>query len=128
MVQLAGHNMLKTKGVTLVAASAPMHFIEDTPTTVLVRQVLGAIAEFEKASLVAKLKAARERKVAAGGRGTGRWRYDEARPEVVALARELRSQGLSLREISAALAERGHVTGGGKPYVASAIQTMLTRS
>jgi hypothetical protein len=29
---------------------------------VLVRQVLGAIAQFEKASLIAKLKAARERK------------------------------------------------------------------
>ena len=31
----------------LVAASAPTHFIEDTPTAVLVRQVLGAVAEFE---------------------------------------------------------------------------------
>jgi DNA invertase Pin-like site-specific DNA recombinase len=33
---------------------------------VLVRQVLGAIAQFEKASLVAKLKAARDRKIAQG--------------------------------------------------------------
>jgi hypothetical protein len=41
--------------------------IEDTPTAVLVRQVLGAIAEFEKASLVvARLKAARDRKIAQG--------------------------------------------------------------
>ena len=48
MVQLAGHDMLKTKGISLVAASAPTHFIEDTPTAVLVRQVLGAVAEFEK--------------------------------------------------------------------------------
>jgi hypothetical protein len=31
MVQLAGHHMLKARGVTLIAASAPMHFIEDTP-------------------------------------------------------------------------------------------------
>ena len=93
----------------------------------LVRQVLGAIAQFEKASLVAKLRAARERKVAAGGRGSGRWRYDEARPEVVALARELHGQRLSLRKISAALAAQGHVTGGGKPYTASAVQTMLHR-
>jgi len=48
MVQLAGHDMLKAKGISLVAASAPTHFIEDTPTAILVRQVLGAIAEFEK--------------------------------------------------------------------------------
>jgi DNA invertase Pin-like site-specific DNA recombinase len=126
-VQLAGHAYLKGLGVELVPTTAPDFFIADTPTAVLVRQVLGAISQFEKASLVAKLRAARERKVAAGGRGTGRWRYDEARPEVVALARELQGQGLSLRKISAALAERGHVTGGGRPYAASALQTMLTR-
>ena len=51
MVQLAGHDMLKAKGISLVAASAPTHFIEDTPTAVLVRQVLGAVAEFEKTTL-----------------------------------------------------------------------------
>jgi hypothetical protein len=39
MVQLAGHDMLKARGVTLIAASVPMHFVEDTPTAVLVRQV-----------------------------------------------------------------------------------------
>ena len=48
--------------MTLIPASAPDHFTEDTPTAVLVRQVLGAIAQFDKASTVAKLKAARDRK------------------------------------------------------------------
>ena len=48
MVQLAGHDMLKAKGITLIAASAPTFFVEDTPTAVLVRQVLGAVAQFEK--------------------------------------------------------------------------------
>jgi hypothetical protein len=47
------------KGVTLVAASAPTHFVEDTPTAILVRQVFGVIAEFEKATTVVKLAAAR---------------------------------------------------------------------
>ena len=56
MVQLAGHDMLKAKGVTLIAASAPTFFVEDTPTAVLVRQVLGAVAQFEKATTVAKLR------------------------------------------------------------------------
>ena len=52
MVQLAGHDMLKAKGLTLIAASSPSHFTEDTPTAVLVRQVLGAIAEFDKTLLL----------------------------------------------------------------------------
>jgi DNA invertase Pin-like site-specific DNA recombinase len=126
-VQLAGHSYLKGLGVELVPTTAPDFFTEDTPTAVLVRQVLGAIAQFEKASLVAKLKAARERKVAAGGRGTGRWRYDEARPDMVALAKQLRTDGLSVRKIGAAFAERGYLTARGKPLAASAVQTMLTR-
>jgi DNA invertase Pin-like site-specific DNA recombinase len=67
-VQLAGHDMLKGLGIDLIPASAPDFFTEDTPTAVLVRQVLGAIAQFEKASLVAKLKAARDRKRARDGK------------------------------------------------------------
>jgi len=72
MVQLAGHDMLKAKGITLIAASAPTFFIEDTPTAVLVRQVLSAVAQFEKATTVAKLAAARKRKRATGVKVEGR--------------------------------------------------------
>jgi DNA invertase Pin-like site-specific DNA recombinase len=89
MVQLAGHDMLNARGVTLIAASAPTFFLEDTPTAVLVRQVLGAIAQFEKAALVAKLAAARKRKRVANGKCEGRKSLSETRPEVVALAKAL---------------------------------------
>ena len=92
MVQLAGHDMLKAKGITLIAASAPTFFLEDTPTAVLVRQVLGAIAQFEKAGLVAKLAAARKRKRVATGKCEGRKSLAETRPEVVALAKALAPQ------------------------------------
>jgi DNA invertase Pin-like site-specific DNA recombinase len=82
-VQLAGHDFLKGLGVTLVPASAPDFFIEDTPTAVLVRQVLGAIAQFEKASTVAKLRAARDRRRKANGKCEGRKSHAEAQPELV---------------------------------------------
>jgi hypothetical protein len=48
---LAGHDYLKVLGVELIPASAPDFFIEDTPTAVLVRQVLGAIAQFDDKKL-----------------------------------------------------------------------------
>ena len=67
-VQLTGHDFLKSLGIALIPATAPDFFTEDTPTAVLVRQVLGAIAQFEKTSLVAKLKAARDRKRLATGK------------------------------------------------------------
>src|SRR5215472_12803862 len=87
----------------------------DDPMKVAMRQIAGAFSQLEKARLVAKLKAARE----AQGKLGGRKGYAEAMPETVALAKQLHAEGLSYRKISAALAERGHVTGSGKPHVAS---------
>ena len=71
-VQLAGHYMLRARGIDLIPASSPTFFVEDTPTAVLVRQVLGAVAQFEKATTVAKLAAARRRKRQANGKCEGR--------------------------------------------------------
>lgn len=125
IVQLTGHDYLKALGVALIPASAPDYFIEETPTAVLVRQVLGAIAQFEKASLVAKLKAARDRKRERTGKKVGgRKNYAEMRPEVVALAREL-APGKSLRRLAADLAASGHVTPSGRSYSPMAVRSML---
>jgi DNA invertase Pin-like site-specific DNA recombinase len=104
--QLLGHDLLKARGIALIAASSPQHFLEDTPTAVLIRQVLGGVAEFEKTTLVAKLKAARDRKRKATGKCGGRKTHLERRPDVVILAKSLarkKSKGgqLSLRAISA---------------------------
>jgi DNA invertase Pin-like site-specific DNA recombinase len=46
----------------------------------MVRQILGAVSQFEKAMLVAKLKGARERKHAATGKCEGRKTYAERSP------------------------------------------------
>ena len=62
-----------------------------------------------------------------GLRYQGKRTLAEARPEVVALAKELHRQRMSLRKISAVLAKLGHVTGGGKPYTATNVRTMLHR-
>jgi DNA invertase Pin-like site-specific DNA recombinase len=87
-----------------------------------VRQVLGAIAQFEKASLVAKLKAARDRKIAAGIKCGGRKSYAERDPELVAAAKVLQEERprRSLRQISARLAEQGF-TNRGRPYAAMSV-------
>ena len=129
-VQLAGHDMLKGLGIAIIPASAPDFFTEDTPTAVLVRQVLGAIAQFEKASIVAKLAAARKRKREREGRCEGRKPLSETRPEVVALARKLRRRRpkggqLSLRDVSKELAARGFLNELGKPYAAKSVASMM---
>src|SRR4249920_618436 len=125
-VQLAGHDMLKSLGISIIPASAPEFFTEDTPTAVLVRQVLGAISQFEKASAVAKLAAARKRKREREGRCEGRKPLCETHPDVVALARKLRRRKpkrgqLSLREVSKLLAAQGFLNERGKPYAAKSV-------
>jgi DNA invertase Pin-like site-specific DNA recombinase len=72
MVQEVGHAKLRERGIDLIAADNPGSFIDDTPTAKLVRQVLGAISEFDKAMTVAKLRGARERKRREVGKCEGR--------------------------------------------------------
>ncbi|OKO69891.1 recombinase family protein [Bradyrhizobium sp. NAS96.2] len=132
-VQLAGHDYLQRLGVMLIPATSPDFFTEDTPTAILVRQVLGAIAQFDKATTVAKLRAARDRKRKETGKIEGRKSYAErdGGAELVALARELArppegfTRGPSLRKVASELAARGFTTPKGKPYSASAVASML---
>lgn len=131
VVQETGYRLLKDRGIELIAVDAPGGFLDDTPTAELVRQVMGAISQFEKASIVAKLRGARERKRVSTGKCEGRKSHGEARPEVVAMARKLRRKSpstgkrRSYREIAAQLAEQGHRNGNGNLFHASAIRSML---
>jgi DNA invertase Pin-like site-specific DNA recombinase len=55
IVQETGFRMLRDLGIELIAADSPGAFLDDSPTAQLIRQVLGAVAQFEKAMLVAKM-------------------------------------------------------------------------
>jgi Resolvase, N terminal domain len=78
MVQ--GYAMLKERGIELSAADSSQSFIDDTPTARLVRQLLGAIAEFDKGIMVAKLRGARGRKRARGVKVEERKSHGRAEP------------------------------------------------
>jgi DNA invertase Pin-like site-specific DNA recombinase len=123
MAQELGIGVLIKLGMRVLTATGDDLTNTDDPMKVAMRQIAGAFSQLEKARLVAKLKAARE----AQGKLGGRKGYAEAMPETVALAKQLHADGMSYRKISAALAAQGHVTGTGKPHVASAIQKMLGR-
>jgi DNA invertase Pin-like site-specific DNA recombinase len=129
-VQLAGHDHLRSLGITLIPASSPDFFIEDTPTAVLVRQVLGAIAQFEKATTVAKLKAARQRKKERTGKCEGRKSWAEVNPELVREAKRLRRRlpkggQRSLRDVAAELAKLGFFNERGVEFSAASVASML---
>jgi DNA invertase Pin-like site-specific DNA recombinase len=125
VAQELGLLMLIKRDVRVLTAAGDDMTDTSEPSRIMMRQIAGSFAQYEKARLVAKLKAARDRKKALTGKCGGRKPLAEARPEVAALAREMHQQRLSLRKISAALAAQGHLTGGGRPYSANAVQGML---
>ena len=125
IVQEVGYEMLKERGVELIAADSPSAFLDDGPTAVLIRQVLGAVSQFEKAMLVSKLRGARERKRATGVKVEGRKSLAEKRPQATALARQLHSEHYSLREIATELAADGHLNSKGAPFSAQSVSNMI---
>ncbi len=79
MVQEVGFAMLRDLDVTLIAADSPSSFLDEGPTSKLIRQILGAVSEFDKAMIVAKLKGARDRLRRTQGKCEGRKAYARAR-------------------------------------------------
>jgi DNA invertase Pin-like site-specific DNA recombinase len=124
-IQIAGHDLLKKLGVALVPTTCPDFFTEESPTATMVRNILGAVAQFEKANLVMRLKKARDAKARKEGFCGGHVPNRVAAPEAVALARKLSKQSLTLREISAELAAQGYLNRRGSPYAAKSIACML---
>jgi DNA invertase Pin-like site-specific DNA recombinase len=133
IVQETGHKMLRNLGVELIAADSPESFVDDTPTAILVRQILGAVAQFGKAALVAKLKGARDRVRKQRGKCEGRKAHNEINPDAVRLAKRLHraspktGERMSLRRISAELKAAGHVNAHGREFNPNSIKSMVER-
>jgi hypothetical protein len=111
----------------LIAADSPASFLDDTTTAKLARQVLGAISEFDKAMLVAKLKGAGERKRALVGKCKERKSHAEPHPDLVREAKRLRWRSAkghqrSRRTIAGELTRLGYVNSNNRPFSASSIK------
>ena len=124
----------RTIGVRVVAVEGNTDLTVDDsdPTRVLVRQVLGAIAQYDKAVTVLKLRAARDRKRRQQGRCEGRKPYGDTPAEQQAIERikSLRRQrpggkAMSYAAIANAMNETGIPTRYGKPWKPGTIYAIL---
>tara|TARA_Y100000593_G_scaffold18052_1_gene36126 strand:+ start:127 stop:855 length:729 start_codon:yes stop_codon:yes gene_type:complete len=108
-----GYLYLKNLGFTLISSESPDSFIDSSPTSVLVRRVLSCLSDFEKNSLVEKLRGSRVRKRSVNkekgiisrkgdGRVEGRIPLIEKHPELVVLVRKY-SKTMNKSEISRVL-------------------------
>src|SRR5215471_6034628 len=123
-------------GVRVVSAECGTELTveDDDPTKKLIRQVLGAISEWEKSVIVQKLRAARMRIRKAEGKCEGRKPYgaDEDEQKVIGLMRQCQKEGLTLRGIADRLNTEGIKTrtaraGNETKWHAQAIQRILAR-
>ena len=114
IVQESTYRLLSSRGYSLVSSENPNSFLEDTPTSNLIRQIMGSFCEFDRSSTVHKLKVSRIRKRESNykkgivtrnrtGKCEGSKRILEIHPELESLIFKLRRKGLSLRKISSYL-------------------------
>jgi DNA invertase Pin-like site-specific DNA recombinase len=109
----------------------------DDPMRTFVRQVIGGIAQLDRALLNKRLKAGREAKKASGGRASGRppygWRSvgkGELMPvpeeqEALKLMVSMRAKGSTLPEICAVLTQAGYLTKSGGEWFPTTVKNLL---
>jgi DNA invertase Pin-like site-specific DNA recombinase len=131
ITQELGLLALISRGVRVLTASGDDLTDDSDPSRTMMRQIAGAFHQYEKARLVAKLKVARDRKRAEGGKGTkveGRKRWSEINAKLVEDAKRLRGTGrrpVSLRKIAVELEKLGYVNERGVMFSPPSIASML---
>ena len=123
IIMETGFQYLTSLGYKLISVSSPDSFIENTPTSTMIRQVLGVISQFEKSNLVEKLKVDRKMKSKlnkskgiidrnGNGKCSGKKRLSEKHPELAKMVVNYRKmidtkthRSLSYRTISRRLKE-----------------------
>lgn len=128
MVQETIISDMQRNGYTLVSALEPDLCSED-PSRKLVRQIFGAIAEYERAMIVLKLRGARQRKKAREGRCEGQKPYGLLPGEAGVLAEmlDLRASGATAFFIAAHLNHEGLRTRAGRLWHPATVAKILAR-
>ncbi len=137
LLQETVHARLEAGGAAVLSVSEPA--VEgDDATRVLVRQLLGGIAQYERAVIRGRMMAGKAAKVAQGGYGGGRPPYGyraasgslEPNPEEAAIlqtVKTMRREGASYREIATALSEAGLATRNGSAWNPNQIRRIAQR-
>jgi len=126
LVQMTCTQYLSKQGYQLINVQNPDTFSGKSPTSDLIAQILGAISQYEKNLLVAKLKGARDRKkLATKKKVEGRKNWSELSPKTVRITFDLRKKGKTMKEISVDLASKGYLSTKNTPINLGTISRIL---
>ena len=132
MVQEAIIRDFQSKGFDLISTMEGVDLCNNDPTRKLIRQMFGAIAEYEKKMLVAKLRASRERMKQRTGKCEGRKGYNESEEgqrtvQYIKLLHKKQKhyRRLTLQQIADKLNTEGVTTLDGKKWSLYRVQAVL---
>ena len=120
---------MQKRGFTLISTAEP-DLCSTDPSRVLMRQIFGAIAQYDKTMIVIKLRAARERIKARDGKCGGRDAYG-AKPgeaETLATMQAMRASGSTYQNIAHRLNEMGLPARAGGQWTFATVGKILARS
>lgn len=123
-------DMLKN-GYTLLSSCEP-DLCSTDPSRILIRQIFGALAQYDRAMITLKLRGARQRIKAREGRCEGRksWGEDSTKPHekpVLDQMLAMRSAGFAPEEIAQRLNSDRIPTRMGKVWLGKVVATILKR-
>lgn len=128
MVQETILGDLRKRGITVISVAEP-DLCSDDPSRKMMRQIFGAIAEYDRAMIVLKLRGARQRKKAKDGRCEGAKAFgtsDNHRPTVERIL-SLRSAGMAVDTIAETLNVEGLKSKTGGKWYGSSVRNVLMR-
>ena len=131
------YQRLTAKGCQVLSVKEPEQE-GDEATANMVRQMLGVVSQYERATIHGRMMAGKAAKVAEGGYGGGRPRYgmraeggelhaNEDESGLVDQVVKLRRKGQSYRTISATLAEQGQTNRSGQPFNPNQLRRIAQR-
>ena len=136
-LQLAWTERIEDHGRRVISVTEPD--VGEDELRDLVRQILGAIAQYERATIVRRMQGGRQAKRAAGGYAYGAPPFgqrsvggvlvpDAAQQATITRMLELRGDGASIRAIAAAMNSAGLRTSRGGTWCPSSVSLVLERA
>jgi DNA invertase Pin-like site-specific DNA recombinase len=119
---------MQKSGYTLISVAEPDLCSQD-PSRVLIRQIFGALAQYDRAMITLKLRGARERKRARGERCEGKMPFGTkpGEDDVLKSMIQMRRDGASYENIALALNRTKTPTRMGGRWYGASVAKILTR-
>jgi DNA invertase Pin-like site-specific DNA recombinase len=129
MVQESVIADFQRNGFQLISVNEP-DLCSDEPTRVLLRQMMGAFAQYERSMVVLKLRSARQRARIRDGRCEGRKPFGqrEGEQDIIARIQKLAARGMNYTQIADKLNAEGLPTRANGQWFPATVSRILARA